>query len=86
MRVATWEGGRKGKCHVEDLGLDGRIILKWILEVGFEDGDITEISPDRIQWRAAVKAVMNPRVLQKTRHFLNSLSTISFSRTLLRGV
>jgi hypothetical protein len=61
----------KGRYCVEDLGLNGWIILKLTLEIGCEDGDITEFSRDAIQLRAIVKEVMNQGVLQKTTNFLN---------------
>ena len=51
------EGG-----HLEDAGIDGRIILKWICE--WLDGGIDWISmaKDRDRWWAFVNAVMNLRV------------------------
>jgi len=31
MRKIFWPGNVKGRGHSEDLGVDGKIILKWIL-------------------------------------------------------
>ena len=48
---------------MEDPGVDGRIILRWIFrkrEVG--DMDWIELAQDRDRWRALVNAVMNLRV------------------------
>jgi len=49
--------------HLGEPGLDGRIILKWILKKW--DGDIDEVAvaQDRGRWLAVVNAVMNLRVL-----------------------
>jgi hypothetical protein len=47
------------------LGVDGRIILKWIFERlgGWEGGiDWIDLAQDRDRWRAVVIAVMNLRV------------------------
>jgi hypothetical protein len=56
-------GRPDGKRPLEDLGVDGRIILKWILkEVGWEGVDWIDMAQDRDRWRAVVSAVMNPRV------------------------
>jgi hypothetical protein len=30
---------QRERDHVEDLDIDGRIILKWVLEIGCEDVD-----------------------------------------------
>jgi hypothetical protein len=31
MHAIFWFGNLKGKNHSEDLGIDGRIVLEWIL-------------------------------------------------------
>jgi hypothetical protein len=31
MRITVWLEKLKGRDHLEDLGVDGRIILEWIL-------------------------------------------------------
>jgi hypothetical protein len=48
--------------HLEDPGVDGRIILKWIF--GRLDGgmDWINLAQDMDRWRAVVNAVMNLRV------------------------
>jgi hypothetical protein len=51
----------KGRDHLEDLGVDGKIILEWIL--GKYDGKFwSGYSWLRDQWRAVVNTVMNLRV------------------------
>jgi len=48
--------------HLEDTGVDGRVILRWILEVGCEGMDWIDLAQDRDRWRALVNVVMNFRV------------------------
>jgi len=68
----------KGRNHSEDLGVDWRIILEWIL--GKLGGKM---------WTGPV-TVMNTatdlRVPHKTGNFLTSWATVSFSRTTLLPV
>jgi hypothetical protein len=49
----------KGRYYAEYLGLDGRIILEWI--VGKQGGGVDWIhrAQDRDQWRPLVNTVMN---------------------------
>jgi hypothetical protein len=49
----------KGRDSLEDSGIDGRIILNWILgEIGLDDVDWIYLSQDRNHWRAVVNSVM----------------------------
>ena len=48
--------------HLEDSGVDGRIILKWILEKWDRDTDSIDMAQDRDRWQALVNAVMNLQV------------------------
>ena len=47
---------------MEDLDVDGSIILQWILEKWDGDIDCVNIAQDRDRGRALVNAVMNLRV------------------------
>ena len=48
---------------MEDLGLDGRTVLKCIFKKWFGMGmDWIDLAQDRNRWRAVVNAVMNVRV------------------------
>jgi len=40
--------------HYEDLGLDGKIILKWILKAGCVGVDWIHLTQCRVQWRVPV--------------------------------
>jgi hypothetical protein len=49
--------------HLEDPGLDGRIILKWIFKKWDGGGmDWLDMAQDRDRWRALVSEVMKLRV------------------------
>jgi CRISPR/Cas system-associated protein Cas7 (RAMP superfamily) len=53
----------KGKGHLEDQGVDGRIILRWILRKWDAwSTDWIDLAQDRDRWRALLNAVMNLRV------------------------
>jgi hypothetical protein len=57
--AAFWLENLKGR---EELGVDGRIILKWILGKEWEGVDWMKLARERDQWRAVVNTVMNLRV------------------------
>jgi hypothetical protein len=56
-------GNPEGRNHLEDPGLDGRIILRWIFRKWDVGGmDWIYLGQDRDRLRALVNAVMNLRV------------------------
>jgi hypothetical protein len=59
VRAGFRRGDPRTRDHLEDLGIDGEIILKWILKVW--DGGMGRISlaQDRVRWWAFVNRVMN---------------------------
>ena len=60
------------KGHLKDPGVDGRMILKWILEKWVVGMDWINLAQDRDMRRALVNAVMNLRVLYNAGNFLTS--------------
>jgi hypothetical protein len=44
---------------LEDPDIDGKIILKWILETWDGDMDWIDVAQETYRWRAVLDAVMN---------------------------
>jgi hypothetical protein len=51
-----WWKSQKEREHKEDQNVGGSTILKWILEIKWDD-----MAQDNDQWRALVSTVMNDR-------------------------
>jgi hypothetical protein len=66
VHIGFWWGNLKEKDHLKDLGVDGRLIRKWIFKK--RDGgnmDWIHLAQDSCWWRAVVSVEMNLRVPQK---------------------
>jgi hypothetical protein len=60
MHTVFWLENLRETDHLEDLGVDGNIILEWLLgKMGWEGVDCTRLAQDRDQWQAVVNTVMN---------------------------
>ena len=55
-------GNPRGRAHLEDPGIDGKIILRWIFRMWKGGMDWIDLAQDRGRWRAMVNVVMNFRV------------------------
>ena len=55
-------GNLRGRDHLEDPGVDGRVMLKWIFKKWDGDMDWIDLAQDRGSWRTLVNGVMNLRV------------------------
>ena len=71
-RMGEWRGAYRilvgnlmERGHLEDPGVDGWIILKWIFKTLNGAMDWIDLAQNRDRWRAIVNAVMNLRVAKK---------------------
>jgi hypothetical protein len=62
VHTGFWWGDLRERDHLEDLGVDVRIILKWIFKKWDRGIDWIDLAHDRDRWRALVNAVMNLQV------------------------
>jgi hypothetical protein len=56
-------GKPEGKSHLEDLSVDGRIILKWIFKTWDEDMNWIDQFQGRDRWQTVENGTMNLCVL-----------------------
>jgi hypothetical protein len=77
-------GDLRERKHLENLGVNWRIILKCNFSKGNEEGmDSTDLVLDRQKWRALLNAAMNLWVPQIATDFFISSEPIIFSRKTL---
>jgi hypothetical protein len=50
MQTKFWFENLKGRDHLEDLSIDGKLILEWILGKQWEGVDWMHLVQDRDQW------------------------------------
>ena len=62
MLTGFWWGNQRERDHFEDLGIDGRIILKGIFYKWDGGFDWIDLDQDGDRWWALVNVVMNFRV------------------------
>jgi hypothetical protein len=62
VHTALWWGNLRERDHLKYLGLDMRVILKWILKE--RDGSMNwiDVTQDRDRWRPVLRAVISLRV------------------------
>ena len=72
VHTGFWRGNLKERDYLEDSGVDGRIILKWIFRKVQGGMDWIILAQDRKMWRTSVNTVMNLRVLKSAGDFLTS--------------
>jgi hypothetical protein len=66
-----WENLREGN-HLEDQGVDGRKILKWIFQKWYGCMDWIDPAQDMGRWRALVNAEMTLQGPLNAENFLTS--------------
>ena len=54
-----WWGNMRERDHLEDTGVDNRVILKCIFKNWDGDMDRIDMGQNRESWRALLKTVMN---------------------------
>jgi len=57
--TGLWWGNLRERVHLEDPGVDGRIILRWVFRKWVGGMDWIDLGQDRHMWWARANSVMN---------------------------
>jgi hypothetical protein len=72
INTKVWSENLKKTVHLDALGLNGMLILKWGGEIGLTDVDWIHLAQDMDQWRTLVKTVIKLRFYERRGNFLTS--------------
>jgi hypothetical protein len=61
VHTGFWWGNLRERDLLEDRGVDGRIILRWVFRK-WNVGHGMDLTQGRDRWRALVNAIMNLRI------------------------
>jgi hypothetical protein len=62
VHAGFWGGDLRESDHLEDLGVNGAIVLNFIFKNWDGDMDWIDLAQDRDRWRALVSAAINLQV------------------------
>jgi hypothetical protein len=62
VHTGFWWGCRRERARLEDLGIDGRIMLEWLCKIQDRSVEWIDLAQVREKWRALLIAVMNFRL------------------------